>query len=156
MSLSPAAQSSNNSNDRRLTEKSIRAGSVWAFLYRELGTKICARLRRAVLRTEECDAQEREQKKKKLDDMRGAGAFTAPRGVGRMAHLFKQPELSRGNENFHLSRAAHQIPFTSSLARSLSSVSTAGSGSVFSLSLSAHQHPAPDQIKITQLVQVEN
>lgn len=47
-----------------------------------------------------------------------------------MAHLFKQPELSRGNENFHLCRAAQILraksPLTSSLAQSLSSVSTAG------------------------------
>lgn len=44
--------------------------------------------------------------------MRESGVFTGPggrsRGPGgsRSAHLFKQPQLSRGNENFHLCRAA--------------------------------------------------
>ena len=59
MPLRPAAQSWNNSNDRRATERSIGAESVWAFPAKESkGRKICAR---AAALTEECDAQERAQ-----------------------------------------------------------------------------------------------
>lgn len=63
-----------------------------------------------------------------------------------MAHLFKQPELSRGNENFHLCRAAQILcaksPLASSLAQSLSSVSTAGApGPVSPHRLSEHRDP---------------
>lgn len=92
-----------------------------------------------------------------LDDIRGAGAFAATGGGGRegtTAHLFKQPQLSRGNENFHLCRSCTPNPFHF-LAGSLT-ISCFHSWLQDRLSLPiCTSRPAQNQIQIPQLVQVE-
>lgn len=105
--------------------------------------------------------------------VRESGVFTGPgggagktgeggRGSG-LAHLFKQPQLSRGNENFHLCRAAQiqhpKSPLTSTLAQPLSSVSTAGAPGP--LPLPSLPQPIctsrpPCRIQILSVTQVEN
>lgn len=118
MSLIPAAWSSYNSNDRRATEKALvqslfglscteRAGNVcWApSLLQSLCCALALRMRRPG-ETAQTGTHNR-----------GRSVYS-PRGGGALAHLFKQPEISWGNENVHLCRTVQILhaksPFTSS------------------------------------------
>ncbi len=114
MSLSPAAQSINNSNDRKATGKALVQGLFGLSCKQRAGKKGLCWAASLLLRL--CCAVDwrmrRPGESPNWKTWEGSGAFTAP---GGMAHLFKQPELSWGNENFHLCRAA-QILHTKSLS----------------------------------------
>lgn len=116
------------------------AESVWAFPAKESkGRKICAR---AAALTEECDAQERAQTGR---HERGRSVYS-PRGGGwpTCSNSQRYPEEMKTSISAEPHTKSLSLP---PMARSLSSVSTAGSGTV-SPRLSAHLDPAQNQIQI--------
>lgn len=120
MSLIPAAWSSYNSSDRRATGKLlVQRLFGLSCTKRELNVCCAPSLLQSL-----CCALALRMRRLGATAQTGlhnrGWSVYSPRGGGALAHLFKQPEISWGNENFHLCRTVQILhaksPFTS-LAR---------------------------------------